>query len=177
MTMQILVIPGTELSREVRESIHVLCERAYGQDLRAGIAEFVDPMHVIGMIDDTIVSHALWITRWLEANDGAPMRTAYVEAVATDPGFQRRGYASAVMRALIAEVKDFQLAALCTSDDGQPLYTALGWEAWRGPLFVRQNTARSSTPGEIVMVHRLPTSPPLDLDSSLSVEWRVGELW
>lgn len=175
--MQIRVIPASEMRSNVRRAIHNVCKNAYGEDFRDLIDTFDQPVHVVGSHEGDVVSHALWITRWLQPNDGPLLRTAYVEGVATEPAYQRRGYASAVLQALVQELHDFQLAALCASDQGQPLYARLGWEAWRGSLFVRQGADRIPTPGEMVMIYRLPQSPALDLASSLSAEWRTGELW
>jgi aminoglycoside 2'-N-acetyltransferase I len=56
-------------------------------------------------------------------------------------------------------------------------YARLGWELWRGPLFVRTDAGLMPTPDEEVMILRLPRTTPLDLDSPLSAEWREGELW
>jgi aminoglycoside 2'-N-acetyltransferase I len=161
----------------VRDEIPALCRRAYGEDLQAALDSFTDPIHVIATVDGQIVSHALWITRWLAPGGRAPLRTAYVEAVATDPAFQRRGHASSVLRALIEEVEGFELAALSPSDQGQELYRRLGWEAWKGPLLIRQGARRMATPDEAIMIHRLPGSPPLHLEDSMSAEWRPGEVW
>ena len=155
----------------------MLCDRAYGEDLRPAFATFVEPVHVLAVVERTIVSHALWVTRWLEPAGSAPLRTAYVEAVATDPGYQHRGFASAVMRTLVSRVATFQLAALCPSDRGQALYRRLGWERWIGPLSIRQGAGVIETPEESVMIYRLPSSPPLDLAARMSAEWRPGELW
>ena len=102
---------------------------------------------------------------------------AVVEAVATDPMHERRVFASAVMRTLVSRVAGFQLAALCPSDHGQALYRRLGWEAWMGPLSIRQGMDVVETPEESVMIYRLPLSPPLDPGEPLSAEWRPGELW
>jgi aminoglycoside 2'-N-acetyltransferase I len=98
---EIRVVAAGALSRPVRDEIPALCRRAYGEDLQAALDSFTDPIHVIATVDGQIVSHALWITRWLAPGGRAPLRTAYVEAVATDPAFQRRGHASSVLRALI----------------------------------------------------------------------------
>ena len=174
--MEIRVVPGDQLGA-TREQVFALCERAYLQDLRAIPGTFDSPTHVLGIVGGTVVSHALWITRWVAPGTSAPLRTAYVEWVATDPVYQRRGYASAIMRTLIGAIEDFQLAALSTWDSGQSLYARLGWESWRGPLFIRGPAGLLATPGETVMVHRLARSPELCLDDSLSAEWREGELW
>jgi aminoglycoside 2'-N-acetyltransferase I len=174
--MEIHIVPG-DLLGPTREHVFALCERAYLQDLRAIPGTFDRPTHVLGIVDGALVSHALWITRWLAPGTSAPLRTAYVEWVATDPAHQRRGYASAVMRALMGAIDDFQLAALSTSDLGRSLYARLGWEPWRGPLFIREPAGAVATPGETVMIRRLARTPSLSLDDSLSAEWREGEVW
>lgn len=82
-----------------------------------------------------------------------------------------------MLQTLMAELREFQLAARCTSGQGQALNAKLGWEVWRGPLFIRHADRLVPTPGETVMIHRLAKSPAIDLDSRLSTEWRLGELW
>ena len=70
----------------------------------------------------------------------------------------------------------FELAAL--SPSAVEFYTRLGWELWRGPLFVRTPAGPEPTPDEEVMVRRTPHTPAgLSLDLPLSVEWREGEVW
>jgi aminoglycoside 2'-N-acetyltransferase I len=174
--LEIRVVPG-DLLAPTREQVFALCERAYRQDLRAISGTFDSPTHVLGIVAGTVVSHALWITRWLAPGPSAPLRTAYVEWVATDPVHQRRGYASAVMRVLMDAIDDFQLAALSPSEMGQSLYARLGWEPWRGPLFIREPAGLVATPGETVLIRRLARTPDLSLVDSLSAEWREGELW
>ena len=113
----------------------------------------------------------------MQPNDGALLRTAYVEAVATDPAHRGRGYASAVLQSLVRELGEFDLAALSPADEAQALYARLGWEPWRGPLFIRQPSGQVATSDETVMIHRLPRTPALDLGGTLSAEWRSGEVW
>ena len=175
--LEIHVRSSTELSAPTHDEILALCDRAYGEDLRTAFDAFVEPTHVLATAEGTIVSHALWVTRWLAPGGSAPLRTAYVEAVATDPAHERRGLASAVMRTLVSRVGTFQLAALCPSDRGQALYSRLGWETWIGPLSIRRGANVIETPEESVMIYRVPWSPPLNLAEPLSAEWRPGELW
>lgn len=171
------IFAPTEITTGMRDEILALCTRAYGEDLREAFDSFPSPRHVFATHDGAIVSHALWITRRLIPRTGAPLRTAYVEAVATDPAYQRRGFGSAIMQRLLSEVIHFDLAALCPSDDGQSLYRRLGWERWIGPLSIRRGSEIIETPDESIMIHRLPGTPHLDLTGSLSAEWRPGELW
>jgi len=169
-------MPGAALSDADRRRIIALCNRAYGEDLEPVFGAFVSPTHVLGYLGGRLVSHALWVTRRLQAGRGRLLRTAYVEAVATDPDYQRRGFATAVMQRLAAAVRDFELAAL--SPSAPAFYERLGWERWRGPLFIRTDDGLLlSTDEEQLMILRLPRTPPLDLDAPLSAEWRRGELW
>jgi hypothetical protein len=65
--------------------------------------------HVLGRNNGKLVSHAAWITRWLQIGSGAALRTAYVEAVATEPTCERRGFATTVMRRLQECIIDFEV--------------------------------------------------------------------
>ena len=115
------------------------------------------------------------MTRWLQAGNGPLMRTAYVEMVATEPDFHRGGFASAIMHRLAGAISDFELGCLCPAEP--ELYAKLGWVFWRGPFFIRAPEGLISSPEEKVMILRLPKIPILDLGSTLSAEWRDGELW
>ena len=78
------------------------------------------------------------------------------------------------MLRLAAEVDDFDLAALWP--DHPEFYARMGWESWRGPLFIRTDSGQIAPPEDRVMVLRLLKTPSLDLDAPLSAEWRKGEL-
>jgi aminoglycoside 2'-N-acetyltransferase I len=133
--------------------------------------------HFIGEVDGDIVSHASVVERTLEVGD-RPVRTGYVEAVATAPDRQRQGFGSAVMAAAGEHILDaFDLGALGTGEHG--FYERLGWRAWRGPTFVRAGNDRQRTPDEdgLILVLPTPTSPPLDFDAPLTCDWRAGDVW
>jgi GNAT superfamily N-acetyltransferase len=55
--------------------------------------------------------------------------TAVFDKIITEPGFQRRGLGSLIMRALAAQAfgHDVQTGLLLASLDGQKLYSHLGW--------------------------------------------------
>ena len=56
-------------------------------------------------------------------------------------------------------------------------YARLGWVMWQGKLFIRTDEGLLPTPDDQIMIKTLPKSPALDLNGSLSAEWREGELW
>lgn len=137
----------------------------------------VGGVHVVLDVDGVIVSHASVVERELRVA-GRALRTGYVEAVATSPERQGRGYGSAVMRdvtALIAE--DFELGALGTGVHG--FYERLGWRTWLGPSGVRTEDGARATPDDdgYLMVLRTPSTPPLDWEAPITCDWRPGDVW
>ena len=172
----IQVVHSQLISKGLRDDIISLCNRAYEENLQTLYETFADPTHVLGYCDGVLVSHAMWVTRYLQPGNSPPLRTAYVELVATDPGYRQRGFAAAILKRLVAEIQDFELAAL--SPFSVEYYGRLGWEAWRGPLFIRADGKILATPAdEQVMIYRLPKTATLDLNAPLTADWRAGELW
>jgi len=174
--LNIQVIHSRLTSEIIKKEIVSLCNRAYEKDMGTLFETFVDATHVLGYYNDLLVCHALWVTRYLQAGTNPRMRTAYVEAVATEAKYRNRGFASSVMKYLVGEIQDYELAAL--SPFSVEYYERLGWELWRGSLFIRtKDNLMPSLDGEEVMIFRLPKTPVLDLSAPLSAEWREGELW
>lgn len=133
--------------------------------------------HFIADQDGTIVSHASVVARELHI-DGVPLRTGYVESVATRPDRRRQGLGGAVMGAATAYIADtFELGALGTGEHA--FYERLGWQTWRGPAFVRTPDGPVRTPDEegYILVLRTPASPPLDDRAPISCDWRPGDVW
>lgn len=133
--------------------------------------------HWIAEVDGRIVSHASVVERPIEV-DGRPLRTGYLEAVATLPDFEHRGIGSLVVGGATAYVRAaFDFGALST---GRPtFYERLGWERWRGPSFVRTASGLERTEEDDVglLVLKTPTTPPIDLAAPISCDWRSGDVW
>jgi aminoglycoside 2'-N-acetyltransferase I len=128
-------------------------------------------------LDGSIVSHASVIERELHVDD-RPIRTGYVEAVATAPDRQRLGFGSVVMQEVNRYIREtFELGALGTGEHG--FYERLGWQAWRGPTAVRTPSGPRRTPDEdgLILVLFTPSSPTLDVSASISCDWRPGDVW
>jgi aminoglycoside 2'-N-acetyltransferase I len=173
--LKIEIIHSDRIAAEKLAAIHALCNRAYEEDLTPIFKTFRDSTHVIGYLGHSIVSHVIWVTRWLQPGNGPLLRTAYIEMVATEPHFQRNGFTSAVMKHIEDRITDYDLGCLCPAEP--ELYAKLGWVFWHGPLFIRVPEGLVPTPDERVMILRLPKTPTLDLDLPLSAEWREGEVW
>src|SRR5215208_456858 len=114
--LKLEVLHADQLTSEQLAEIHALCHRAYDADLAPLFQTFTGATHVIGRWGSSIVSHAMWVTRWLQPGNQPPLRTAYVEMVATEPQFQGRGFAAAVMRRLTSAIEAFDLGGLSPAE-------------------------------------------------------------
>lgn len=135
--------------------------------------------HFLVEVEGDVISHGSIVERELRVA-GRPLRSGYVEAVATRPDRQRLGAGTAVMRAVGEHLSmaGFELGALGTGSHG--FYERLGWETWRGPSSVRTADGERRTPDDdgYILVLRTPATPTdLDLDAPISCDWRPGDVW
>lgn len=124
-----------------------------------------------------VVAHAAVVDRILDVG-GRPLRTGYVEGVATRADLRHRGHGSRCL-ARIGDVlrERHQLGALATG--AFTFYEHLGWERWRGPSFVRigDGLQRTAEDDDAIMVLRVdPTLVP-DLAAPISCDHRPGDVW
>ncbi len=174
-SFRIEIKPGDALSHFEVEEIVGLCSRAYEEPFRPYLESFPSPIHVLGKLDGILVSHALWITRWIQVEGSFPMKTAYVEAVATEETQRGKGYASNVMTCLAEQILEYEIGGLSPAET--TLYSRLGWEYWCGSLYSRKEGQWLLLPEERAMILRTPNTPALDIHTPLSIEWREGEVW
>lgn len=174
--LQLKVVNSESLPDADRSTIISLCNRAYEEDLEPLFNTFMTATHALGYYAQFLVSHAMWVNRWLQIGTNPVMHTAYIEMVATEKTYRSRGFVTAIMKCVADEIQDFDLGAL--SPFSVAYYERLGWELWRGPLFIRTDSGLIRTPRDgDVMILRLPRTPNLDVNAPLSAEWREGELW
>jgi aminoglycoside 2'-N-acetyltransferase I len=171
-----------ELTPSEIAAIRALLERAFGSDEEERFTE-ADWDHAVGGVHfvlaaaGEIVSHASVVERELHVR-GRPLRTGYVEAVATEPERQGAGFGSLVMAAVTSWIKDrFELGGLGTGRHG--FYQRLGWLTWSGPSSVRMGDGEQPTPEDdgYILVLPTPSSPPLDLTAPINCDWRPGDVW
>jgi len=174
--VQIDIIETAALDDIHRDEILSLCRAAYNDELDGYLENIGPGVHLLGRVEGRLVSHAMFVERWLQLASGQLLRTAYVELVATRPDAQRRGHASALMRRVAEEIAAFDIGGLSPTDEN--FYASLDWETWRGRLLVRSGTSVVLAGDEGLMVLRLPPTPAgLSLDDPISIEWRAGEIF
>ena len=90
-SLVITVIKRDEIGDNLWRRVVALCDRAFDEDMETILADLIDSTHVLAEFEGTLAGHACWVTRWLSAGGRPPLKTAYIEAVATEPDLQRRG--------------------------------------------------------------------------------------
>jgi GNAT superfamily N-acetyltransferase len=169
-----------ELDDARRKAIIRLCVEAHQEPDFENLFLYLPPdgLHIVAYLDERLVSHAVVTTRWMQPEGQAILKCAYVDAVATAPDVQGRGYGSAVMRHLADVIaSDYEIAGLETEDKIH-FYTQVGWEEWRGTLAGRgENGDLTYTPDQKgIMILHLPRTPALNLDGLLTIEIS-GRIW
>ena len=180
--------PGTvrTLSTAELTEAEIAAVRAILRDAFAGDGEgFTDDdwAHALGcrhfVLEQAgaIVAHASVVERELHAG-GRPIRSGYVEAVATRPASQGRGLGTMLMEVVNDHIRAlYPLGALSAA--APQFYARLGWEPWPGPTAVRTAAGELRTPDDDgdIMILTTPSSPPLDRHATLSCPWRSGDVW
>jgi aminoglycoside 2'-N-acetyltransferase I len=177
-TVNVAMLATEDLNAEQRSSIIDVCVAAHDNDEFRNLFTYIPSggRHFLAYRGRELVSHAVVTTRWAQPEGLRVLKTAFVDAVATLPTHQGLGYASAAMDRLAAEIGDYEIACLQTDRPG--FYERLGWEIWRGPLAGRSEHGLVPTPEQRgVMVLRLPRTPPLDLETQLTIEAQPTRIW
>lgn len=175
---RLVTVRTEELTGETRTAIVRLCVAAFRSDEFERMFTHIPSggRHFLAFDRDTLVSHAVVTTRWLQPEQMPELKTAYVDAVATLPSVQRQGFGTAVMEHLAANVSDYAIAALKTARPD--FYARLGWSLWRGRLAGRGPSGVVPTPEQKgVMVLRLPQTPSINLESDLTIECQSSRIW
>ena len=144
--MDIISARTEDLSEETRITIIELCVEAHQEEDFRNLFRYVSSggWHFLAYQGEELICHALVTTRWLQPENHAPLKTAYLDAVATMPGMQGQGYGSALMSRLAEEI-DSQYDIACLETDREAFYERLGWQTWRGPLAGRYGSSLIAT--------------------------------
>ncbi len=162
-----------QLSADELTAARALCDASYDEFGDADWEHALGGMHALVVEDGVLVAHAALVLRRL-LHRGRALRCGYVEAVATHPDHRRRGHGDAVMAELEALAPAYDLLALCSSRAGRPLYEARGWALWRGATSALTPDGLRSTPDEDSIY---VLGGAVDLDASITCDWREGDLW
>lgn len=176
--VHLLVLTTSELDRDLLTQLRPLLDAAFEGDFsETDWTHACGGHHVLALEEDRILAHAAVVPRRLTAGD-RPLRTGYVEAVATVAEARHRGVGSRAMGEIDRLVRTgFELGALATGV--HPFYEHLGWERWRGPTYAPgpDGPVRTAEDDDAVMVLRVGPSAGLDLTLPLRCDTRPGSAW
>lgn len=176
--MRVEAFDTGEATAALLDELHGMCVRAFEGDFDPEDWDHaLGGRHFVAYRDEQPVAHAAVVPRILEA-DGRPLRTGYVEGVATEPELQGQGFGALVMAEATWWIpENFEFGALGTG--AYAFYERLGWERWRGTTYVRDGGAVRRTPEDDdgMMVFRFGPSIDVDLGGTLLCEARSGDVW
>ncbi len=143
-----------------RRAIDEIDRQAFtGEDM--GLTWSTPEWYVTGRLEGQIVSIVGILVRDCLL-DGQPLRLAGISGVATLPQFQRRGFASTLMRAagdFMREQIDARFALLLCAPTTMPIYARVGWQVIQGPMRFSQPDGCRHSFEEILMVLPLHDTP------------------
>jgi aminoglycoside 2'-N-acetyltransferase I len=182
MTVTLRRVRTPDLRAGELAALRAMLVAAFGTDPEEAFREedwehTLGGVHVLAEDGVAIVAHAAVVERPIEIA-GRPIRTGYVEAVATAPDRQRTGLGTLVMDEVGRIIREgYELGMLGTGV--QPFYERLGWRIWRGPSAVRTANGEVRSPDEdgYLMVLRTPSTPDLDPVATISCDDRPGDAW
>lgn len=183
--MDVSLLHTAQLTADQLAAIRAMLDAAYdGEFADEDWDHALGGLHAIVWEGDAPVAHGSAVRRqflyaapdvaWRNAE---PFRVGYIEAVAVRADRRRQGLGRAVMAALTDVcLKGFAFGALSASDEGMPLYQALGWQPLRGATFVLSASGAKRTAEEDGGIYVTPGAP-IDLDGRLACDWRGGDVW
>lgn len=134
--------------------------------------------HAVIGADEGVVAHGAVVPRAIVVGS-REYRAGYVEAVAVQPDLQGTGLGTSVMAAIDDLIRmHFQLGVLSTGE--WHFYERLGWERWRGPVFVRGRDGRlvrAADEDDGVMVLRCAATADIDPTAPIACDERTGDSW
>lgn len=168
----------TDAEPALLDELHALCVRAFDGDFDVEDWEHgLGGRHFVAYEAGMPRAHASVVPRTLEVAR-RPLQVGYVEAVATEPGHQGRGFGTVVMEGAGQWIRaSYDMGALATGEFH--FYERLGWERWTGPTYVRDGVThvRSEDADGAIMVLRFGPSEGIGLDAAISCEARSGDDW
>jgi len=178
LVVDIRILASHEFSEAGLQTLRELLDESFEDGFREDDWDHtVGGLHVLAVEDGGIVSHAAVVERLLTAEE-RPLRTGYVEGVATPLEHRGKGHASTVMREIGELIRgSYELGGLST---GLPdFYARLGWELWRGPTYMSSPAGPQRTPEDdgSVMVLRTTSTQQLKTTRPLMCDWRSGDVW
>jgi aminoglycoside 2'-N-acetyltransferase I len=166
-----------DLDAATRTAIRALMDAAFDGVSDDTFDNVLGGIHALVLEGAELIGHASVVQRRM-LHGGLALRAGYIEGVAVRADRRRQGHGDSMMSVLERIVRSgYHLGALGASADGSRLYTARGWQLWRGPTSALTPDGIRRTAEADGAVYVLPVLAPLDLDGELTCGWRPAALW
>ena len=166
-----------DLGAAARSAIRDLLGASFDDFTDDAFENVLGGVHALMTDDAALIGHASVVPRRMLYR-GRALRAGYIEGVAVRADRRREGHGHTLMGALERVVRSaYDLGALGASADGARLYTARGWQLWRGPSAAMSPDGIRSTADNDGAIYVLQVSVPFDTSRPLVCDWRHGSLW
>ena len=130
-------------------------------------------LHTLAWREGRLIGHAAVVQRAVLVGH-EPYRAGYLEAMGVHPDWQRQGIGRELMQRVNEQIeRGYDFGLLSPSDEGRPLYAAMGWVDWRGELRSFTPTGITVTPDEEIMAYGAPSK----VWQALTCDYRSGDVW
>jgi aminoglycoside 2'-N-acetyltransferase I len=165
------LVHTADLDAETREGARQMVIDAYDGDFSdADWEHCLGGMHALICHHGAIIAHGAVVQRRLIYRNSA-LRCGYVEAVAVRADWRGQGLATAVLDAVEQVIRGaYEIGALSSSDAGRPIYTARGWQPWRGTTSVLAPAGLNRTPEDDHSLFVLPVSVEVDTTADITCD-------
>jgi len=177
--VEVIVAESERLAEETRVALRDLWARAFGgRFTEDDAAHAYGGVHVLTRAGDRLVGHASAVPRRIRFADGPWRTVGYVEAVATDPDYQRSGIGRRTMVTLQDEIARRWPVAMLSTGRATSFYERLGWTRWQGLSYTE--TATGVVPDDEhggLMIFCVDQSVVPDHTVAVTCEDRAGDAW
>lgn len=188
----------TELTEKEREDIIDIGSKAHNKDISDLWSYIVDgdeqskfiSISIICYNNKCLVSHAIIGERLIFYDNNKnlnnnfsnfmKLRSAYVDAVFTNPIFQHKGYAKRLMKKVVEVMYDYNFDLGALETDYIKLYEYVGFENWKGNLYgidFSNNIIETPEAKGHVMIYKFNKSNFLDINNNLLILNQSSRIW
>lgn len=166
-----------DLKAHVEASLRELMAKAFEDDFSDNDwKNTYGGMRFLGHFEERLIAHGAVVPRKMNI-DGEPKIVGYVEAIAVEPSYWRKGYGSLLMADLTSFCKsEFSLSMLST--DEKDFYRKSGWRDFQGMSYVLQDGKEVRTEDEDYgLMYILGKDPALEEPRKAVCNSRSGDDW
>jgi aminoglycoside 2'-N-acetyltransferase I len=187
-----------ELSEKERKDIIDIGSKAHNKDISDLWNYIIDAdkqskftsISIMGYDNKYLVSHAIIGERLIFYDNNKnldnnfsnfiKLRTAYVDAVFTNPIFQNKGYAKILMKKVLEVIYDYNFDLGALETNYIKLYEYIGFERWNGNLYgidFSNNIIETPEAKGHVMIYKFNKSKFLNINNNLLILKQSSRIW